>query len=480
MDRLSWLAAWSRRPWLVVATIGLIAGLGFALLTPPLTGYDEPSHFLRTYEVSEGHLIATQYRNQLGGQVPAELPGALGRLLVDGMFSPDRTRFVKHLGDSAAGGPNTFIDFAPSAVYSPVPYAPAALLMGIGRAVGASTLMLMYLGRIGSLLGTVGLLCFAVRRMPTRKWLFAAVALLPVTVLQSSMLSADGVTIALALLVLALALNLAATPRREVTKRQLVEVGIATVALGFAKPPYILFSLAFVIAMRRHDRAVVRALVASVAAGFAATAAWGAYATSVYIPPNFRAAFGGVKLGTFTVYTHVNPSRQERNVLHHPWSFAQTIGRTVSTYWPNLTRETLTQVPLWKVPLLAVIAAAAILGASVLLSDSRTPGASTPAPGTPSAPLLGWRSRAVLLAIAATTFVALMLLAYTGWNAVGSPRVEAFQGRYLLPLVPITLIALIPEGSVRRLTNWPVGRLLAASSGLLLVFVWLGLRNYFY
>lgn len=469
MDRRSWLAAWSRRPWLVVATVGLISGLGFAFLTPPLTGYDEPSHFLRTYQVSEGHLVATHHGKQLGGAVPAELPKDLGRLLADGMFSPDRTRFLKHLGDSPARGPKAFIDFAPSAVYSPAPYAPAALLMAIGRAVGASALMLMYLGRIGSLLGTIGLLSLAVRRMPTRKWMLAAVALLPVTMLQASTLSADGVTIALALLVLALALDVAATPRGEVTKGRLVEIGLATVALGFAKPPYILFALAFVIAMRRHGRAVVRVLVASAGAGFAATAAWGAYASSVYVAPNFRHAFGAVRIGTYTVYTHVDPGRQERFVLHHPWSFARAIGRTLWSFWPDLGREALAQVPLWQVPLLAVVAAAAILSASVFVVEPR------------SAALLGWRSRAVLLAIAAATFVALTLLAYTGWNAVGSPRIEAFQGRYLLPLLPIAILAATPEGSARRVgMGLPVGALLALSSGLLLAFVWLGLRSRFY
>jgi uncharacterized membrane protein len=469
MNRRSWLAAWSRRPCLVVATVGLIAGLGFALLTPPLTGYDEPYHFLRAYQISEGHLVATQHGKQLGGTVPAELPDDLGRLLVDGMFSPDRTKFLKHIGDAPATGRKTFVDFAPSAVYPPVPYTPAALLMAIGRAFGASTLVLMYLGRIGSLLGTIGLLTLAIRRIPTRKWMLATVALLPVTVLQASMLSADGVTIALALLVLALALDVAATPRGEVTRRRLVEIALATTALGLAKPPYILFALALAIAMHRHGRAVVRVLVASLGAGLAATAAWGAYASSVYVAPNFRHVYGAVKVGTYTVYTHVDPGRQEHFVLHHPWSFVRAIGRTVSSYWPDLAREALTQVPLWKLPLLAVVAAAAIVTASEFVDDAR--------PGSP----LGWRSRAVLGAIAAATFLALTLLAYTGWNAVGSPRIEAFQGRYLLPLLPVVIVAVAPHGWVGRISkSWPAGALLSCASTLLLAFTWLGLRSHFY
>jgi hypothetical protein len=124
---------------------------------------------------------------------------------------------------------------------------------------------------------------------------------------------------------------------------------------------------------------------------------------------------------------------------------------------------------LWKLPLLAVVAAAAIVTASVFVDEAR-----------PESPL-GWRSRALLAAIAAATFLALTLLAYTGWNAVGSPRIEAFQGRYLLPLLPIVIVAVAPHGWVGRIRkNWPAGALLSCASALLLAFTWLGLRSHFY
>jgi uncharacterized membrane protein len=340
--------------------------------------------------------------------------------------------------------------------------------MAFGRGFGVSTLMLLYLGRLGSLFATVALLALAVRRMPTRAWMLATVALLPVTVFQAAMLSADGVTIALALLVLALALDVAATPRGAVTKGRLVEIALATVALGLAKPPYILFALAFAIPWRRHGGTVARGLVASAGAGVLAAAAWGAYASSVYEPPRLPPGYAG-PIGRFTVYTHVDPHRQERLVLHHPWQFAQTIGHTLSASWTHLLRETVAQVPLWSVPALIVGAALVIVAAG------------TVAPDVASQPVLGWRSRVLLLGIASATFVALMLLAYVGWNAVGSPRIEAFQGRYLLPVVPLLLLAVPlrwePRGEAIRART---GVLLGSASAVLLVTVWFGLRSHFY
>ena len=84
-----------------------------------------------------------------------------------------------------------------------------------------------------------------------------------------------------------------------------------------------------------------------------------------------------------------------------------------------------------------------------------------------------------IVAIALTTFGALMLLAYLGWNAVGSPRVEAVQGRYLVPLIPLFVLALPrrarSDGS-RRLLSMVV----AVGSVLVLAVAFIGVRSRIY
>jgi uncharacterized membrane protein len=462
-------AAWSRRPARIVAAIGLVAGLAFSLLAPPFAGYDESTHFVRAYQVAHGDLVATHRGHELGGSMPAQLSAEIGRLLTGGLYARhDRTAFLDRLGDRPPGGRNVFIDFRSGAVYSPIPYAPAALFMAVGRSVGASTLALLYLGRIGSLLATIGLLVLAVRRMPTRAWMLAAVALFPATVFQAAMISADGITIALALLAVALALDVAATPRGAVTRGRLIEIALTTIALGLAKPPYILFALAFLIPMRRHRGMVARALAASIGAGFVATAAWSAYASSVFVPPKIPPGYAG-PLTKYTVYTHVDQHRQERFVLHNPVNFLSVIGRTLTKYGSDLVRETVAQVPLWSVPLFIVVAGFAIVAVGASIADTR------------ATAVLGRQSRALLLGIALATFVALMLLAYAGWNAVGSPRIEAFQGRYLIPLVPLALLAL-PERTAPGVNSWTrnAALIVTVASSLLLAIVWFGLRSHFY
>ena len=63
------------------------------------------------------------------------------------------------------------------------------------------------------------------------------------------------------------------------------------------------------------------------------------------------------------------------------------------------------------------------------------------ADGGAASPLRG-RRRALALGVAAATGLATLTLAYLGWNAVGAPRIQGVQGRYLLPFAPLALAAL--------------------------------------
>ena len=178
----------------------------------------------------------------------------------------------------------------------------------------------------------------------------------------------------------------------------------------------------------------------------------------------------------FTVYTHVDQRRQRSYIAHHPFRFLRTIGRTLSTYWTDFLHQTVAQVPLWAVPVAIVVAAFAIVAVAATVPERAAEGQA----GT-SRSVLGVRSRALLVGIAGATFFALMVLAYLGWNAFEAPRIDAFQGRYLLPLLPLLFLAL----PARRATTADGSRnvaiiTVAAASPLLLTVVFIGLRSHFY
>lgn len=55
------------KPYIIFITVALIGGLFFCIITPPLWGLDEPSHFARAYQLSQGNILPDTSVNNNGG-----------------------------------------------------------------------------------------------------------------------------------------------------------------------------------------------------------------------------------------------------------------------------------------------------------------------------------------------------------------------------------------------------------------------------
>jgi hypothetical protein len=440
-----------RTIWLFVA-IALVMGTFFVLATPALTGYDEPYHFVRAWELSSGQVHSTAIvhangQKDLGAYFPQTLAPLLTDILRDGYYhgiSPScrgesAACAFKRIGDPTPSGPPEFLGFAPSAVYAPVPYIPAATGIRVGRWLGLSVLAMTLLARFLGLLAYVAIVAFALVRMPRWRVVLAVVALTPVCMFQAATISADGVTIALAFLAIALAMRLAQTDPGLSPTRALLEVGALGIALGLAKPPYIVFALLFLPAVIRHRHTILgRMLPVAFLPGLVLFAWWSRYAQSVWLPPTNPYAAPGVKIGYGL--RDVDQVAQLHYVAHHPFHFIGAFGTTISNTWRTLLHDAVAQAPGWRLALLpalsvALLSYAAILVAAVQAAAARRRDES--------------RSERLELAtnivVAFGTFVGLFLLAYTGWNAVGAPRIDAFQGRYLIPVLAILSVGIAPH-----------------------------------
>jgi hypothetical protein len=96
-------------------------------------------------------------------------------------------------------------------------------------------------------------------------------------------------------------------------------------------------------------------------------------------------------------------------------------------------------------------------------------------------PLPGGRSMRLLgLGVAGGLFVSLLFLAYVGWNAVAAPRIDAFQGRYLLPVVAVLVVVATPALTARSRADERAVRAILAGSGALALWVTVGMARFFY
>ena len=414
-------------------------GIAFALTLPSLGGWDESVHFLRAWHVSEGHVFARKGLRAgdaaptLGANVPQGLQQQLAGIVYDGILRPDNARRAwSHVNDPAPRGVPTFLGFSAAAVYPPLPYIPSAIGIRIGRLFGASAFVLVLLARLAQLGAFIGLVALALRRLPSRAWVLAVVALMPVALFQAATVSADAITNALALLVIADALALTVQPVDEVPRGLVVETVVATLALALCKQPYLVVAVLLLFPAWRHRRQIGAVLGATVAVGGGLALAWTQWANHHYIAPDDTAGFR--ELGGHANYyldNNVQPSAQLRYVRGHPFAFTGAVWRMLTDHGVSIGHDLTAQVTYWHAPGLIAALVGCGVAAAVVLDAGYLPG--------------GRAMRALALGLAALTVVASLFLAYVGWNALRAPRIDGYQGRYLLVVLAIVALVLVPD-----------------------------------
>jgi uncharacterized membrane protein len=443
-----------KRPHVVFILAAAVLGIALLLLTPPTAGVDESSHFLRAYEVSEFHWIPERDVAHMGrSDVPKRLVADLQRASFELRPGGDHTAFLDHLRDRAPTGERALATVGAISGYGPLGYLPAALAIGLGRLVGMSTLALLYGARLLNLCAYIAVVAFAVRRAPTLPWLFASIGLLPVGLFAAATVTTDAPTYALVMLVVAQALRGSSDEWGSWGSADTAIAVAAAIALGLVKPPYALFALLLLpTAWRRGGRD--RVLLAAAAVG--SLVMMGGWTQWMHGPLSTQSLFTPVVTADpFHPYTHVDSTQQ---LVHHvvgdPIGFAQVLVRTTGRYGTDWLRDVHAQLSIPHLP----NGVAALAWVALAL-------------GMLSAPAIALRrqDRALLGVVAAAVAVATLVGAYSSWNALASPYVRAYQGRYLYPVLLPFAIALTPRNKLRWAGCASFGTACAATGWYVLV-----------
>jgi uncharacterized membrane protein len=97
--------------------------------------------------------------------------------------------------------------FAGTEGYNPVAYAPYVPAAAIGNLLGLDFPNLLLLMRLLGVATFTAVVAYAIKLTPTLKWAFVLIAMLPVSVYNRSVLSADGAALAYAMMITALCLG---------------------------------------------------------------------------------------------------------------------------------------------------------------------------------------------------------------------------------------------------------------------------------
>ena len=436
---------------------GLILGLLFLFVLPPLSAPDEISHYVSAYQLSSKIL-----------GMPSNAPN--GRVLLrpqdvwvedlDGVYEyePDEAGNLKVVLESSEGSRklgdpldqsvyHLIRDLAPDKQYepgraealegkmvgsmyppvttTPVAYGPQALGMALVRAMDWGTLPLLYLGRLCNLVFFVFMTWLAMKRLPFGKEVLFGTALLPMTLHLSSSFSYDVMIMGCMFYFTAVCLDLA-YKKEKVEWKDVAVLALVMAAAGPCKMVYaVMMGLCLLIPVKKFG-------------------GWGRWFISA-------ACVAGAWAGAmYLVNSQVIVSYATETESYVQWAGESGYSLSLLIHQPVRLIKIFYQTLLWQAqhyhltmigaylgnldPVLDVPYVLMVLFTLCLLALAlRKPGESL---------VLTGGKRLWVFAVCAGCGAEVMLSMLIAWTPLSSRVINGVQGRYFLPFLPVLLLAL--------------------------------------
>ncbi len=222
------------------AVLAALFGTFLVFSQPPGQGLDEAQHFYHVWSMAHGTFIAPIHSGAAGGYIPHCVVDYIGRFATEasqrGPFSVGNYwASPVHCSSRTA-----FTDVGTTASYGPISYLPSIITVGILDRLGTPLPLIFFAGRWASLAVFIFMYYWAIRITPIGKQVLFVLGLLPTTLLLASSYSADPMTIALAMLGVALILRCLLNPDADL--RTVVVLFIVLLCLGLTKPNLFVFA----------------------------------------------------------------------------------------------------------------------------------------------------------------------------------------------------------------------------------------------
>lgn len=423
-------APWSAIEKLLLAAI-CAATLFFAVVTPPFQAPDENQHYMKALSLTQGRVLTEQRGEAVGAELPraaldihavdfpTDVPPTLRRF--------DRARLAESATADAGRTGSVFADFPNVASYAPSLYAPGAVGLMLGQALGLPRIEAFYTGRLINALTGLALLIAALRLLPFGRNAMLATALLPTFAYQTGSLSPDALINGLGFLGLALALRAGFMGMAPARSTALLVTGPL---LALCKGVYLPL-MAAGLRWRQHRRDLRPGLIlGAMLLGAIAFVGW------MHVSGGSQALYHIQSRKTGETMMTAPLRDQLAVIMADPAAYALILASSVTERAPVYILQIVGRFG-WNailLPLLAYPLALLMLGAGVASGAGAR---------------FGMVQRLWWLAVAAGVALLIETAMYLTGTPLGADYIQGTQGRYFLPILPLALLALSPDRPVR-------------------------------
>lgn len=406
-------------PQNVFLLLGSFFGLVLVFTTPPALVGDEPNHFFRAYQISDGVIIGTKNEIGSGGWLPVNVLETNRKLVGDIEMRYDvkfDTNLIWELRQVPLDEENkTFVSFNNTAVYSPVAYVPQIIGIFTGKFFGASALGLIYYARIFNLIFFLALSFWAIKKTPVFKWVFCFLWLTPTTMFQAASASVDAFTFGICFVAVAHFLFYAFTENVEIKRAAIVKIFALCFIAALCKQAYVFLPLLFLTIPRRKFKSTTIYLLtffALIAVCFAAVGVWSYFVKPIFVP--------------YRTDVEISPDAQLNFIFNNPFHFLKIVAASYVNFSPYYFLTFFGQltwldlfVPRWlPVFLFAVVIIIALFDKNPGINISKF-------------------NKTIFALIILCTALIIGALLYISWSPIAADRVAGIQGRYFIPVAPL-------------------------------------------
>src|SRR5574344_1387499 len=224
-----------KRIWILYIILAITIGIIHSIVTPLFSQSDEPVHFYRAYEISEGYVITPSH----DGKLSNFFPKSFQEILYSGV---NEKREYKRYNDieymiSVPLNKDDQELVGDYSSYNFICYLPNIIGMKLGTILNLNPYLIGILGRISSLIICAILIGLGIKKIPYGKIFSLIIFLSPVVLSYFAAISADGIIIAASFLFISNILYFIKT-KRTITKKDIIVFALLSSCLFMCKRAY--------------------------------------------------------------------------------------------------------------------------------------------------------------------------------------------------------------------------------------------------